>query len=161
MLDAGLSDDSVSTYIGSHTLVGFLLSPLELVRTRLVLQTLTPYHRKYHGTYHCLSTLIAEEGLLSLYLNRTTFPTILYYTLESFFKISTSTIIEDLLGVSPEHQPLAYLAAEIFVNAIELSITLPLETIRRRLYAQIITRTPSDKQFETVVQRCPIPYAGM
>ncbi|KAJ3037752.1 hypothetical protein HDV00_001337 [Rhizophlyctis rosea] len=161
LIDTGLDPEHLSTYVASQTLVGFFLSPLDLVRTRLIVQTIHPYHKKYHGTYHALRTIIDEEGFTSLYFGRHFVPTVLYYAVESFFKVASSAIIEGVFGVSGEHQPVAYLLCELALNAVELGVTLPLETVRRRLQCQIITKTPDEKNFETCVERSPMPYRGM
>ncbi|KAJ2444624.1 hypothetical protein IWW46_001914, partial [Coemansia sp. RSA 2440] len=59
------SGDAVTgalTLVASVVAVGWALSPLELVRTRLVVQAASPIHRKYRGVIHTLRTVAREEG---------------------------------------------------------------------------------------------------
>ncbi|KAJ3291971.1 hypothetical protein HK104_005673 [Borealophlyctis nickersoniae] len=156
-----LRDDSISTAVSCQTVIGVILSPLELVRTRLVVQTKNPYHQKYKGTFNCLRIIVEEEGLMSLYFGRHFVPTIVYHGIVAFFKFSTELIVENVFNVSAETQPLAFALCEFAVNVVQLGITMPLETIRRRLQCQIVSSTPGEKAFETVVERSVIPYTGM
>ncbi|KAJ3327006.1 hypothetical protein HDU76_012432 [Blyttiomyces sp. JEL0837] len=152
---------TIATTVASHAISGILLSPLELIRTRLIVQTSNPYHRKYRGTFHCLRTIIKEEGFSALYWNRRLFPTVLYHTIAPFFRYATHFIIERWLQISPETRPLMFQLAELALNTIEMGILLPLETIRRRLECQVVSRMPQERPFETMVQCSRIPYTGM
>ncbi|RKO93710.1 mitochondrial carrier domain-containing protein [Blyttiomyces helicus] len=157
---------SLATLVASHTVTGLFLSPLELVRTRymiltLVAQTSNPFHKKYRGVFHCLRTSIAEEGLSAIYLGRNLIPTLLFHSITPFFKYSTDLIIVRLLGISFDDAPFRYSLCELALHTLELLITLPLETIRRRLQCQVVARIPGDLELSTVVERSPIPYAGI
>ncbi|TPX70184.1 hypothetical protein SpCBS45565_g01885 [Spizellomyces sp. 'palustris'] len=151
---------SLATKVASHAISSFILSPLDLVRTRLVVQTSNPYHRKYKGTLHAFRTIISEEGFVSLYAGRHLIPTLLHQTLKPLFHCSSAFVIENLLNISSEMSPFLYALAELGLKAVELVVMLPLETVRRRLQCQVITRVPGDT-FEGCVEQNPIPYTGL
>lgn len=146
---------------GSHALSSFLLSPFEIARTRLVVQTANRYHKKYFGTIHCLSTIIAEEGWSSLYFGRSFFPTTVQHFIGPLIQSSTDLVISNITGLSKETNPMLYAFCQIAWKLAELAITLPLQTISRRLQCQITTRVPQDRPFESAVERSPIPYSGV
>ncbi|TPX31553.1 hypothetical protein SmJEL517_g05146 [Synchytrium microbalum] len=155
---------SLATTIGSHVFTGWMLSPFELVKTRLVVQTTNPFHRKYKGFLHCISTVSNEEGLSAFYGGPSLLPTLLYYTLEPIFADAHHFIIYRVIGISMESSPLLYALADLGLTTLNLGITLPLETVRRRLFAQqsrIKRRTSSTREFVTCVRRSSIPYTSM
>lgn len=153
---------NLATLVGSHLLVGILLSPLELIRTRLIVQSASPLHRKYKGPLHALRTILAEEGgLKGLYLSHNLVPTILYHTVTPLLQNTTSLIIDRIFKISASDSPFMYSLAELGLNMLEVIITLPLETIRKRMQCQIRTRTPGKKRFATVVALRPVPYTGV
>ncbi|CAO3598224.1 unnamed protein product [Absidia cylindrospora] len=152
---------NLATLVTSHLLVGVLLSPLELIRTRLMVQSASPLHRKYKGPLHALRTILDEEGgLKGLFLNHNLWPTVLYHTLTPLLQNSTPLVIDRVLRISANDSPFLYGLAELGLNTLELMIMLPLETIRKRLQCQIRTRTPK-KRFDSVVALRPVPYTGM
>ncbi|KAF9991158.1 hypothetical protein BGZ75_004643 [Mortierella antarctica] len=151
---------NMATMITSHLVVGFILSPLELVRTRLVVQTADPKQRKYSGLLNCLSTIISEEGFLALWGGVNFVPTILYHTLTPLFTNSIPLIIDRVFGVSAMDSPMLYALAELGLDTLDLLIRLPLETVRKRLQIQIQAKIPG-KRYETVVETRTRPYAGV
>ncbi|KAJ1559865.1 hypothetical protein HK405_009068, partial [Cladochytrium tenue] len=153
----------MATKMLSETLTGYLLSPLELVRTRLIVQTSNPYHRKYAGTFDCLRTTVREEGLSTLYFGRRLSSTLLYHALSPLFRHGAALLVQRVLALSPDSSPLLHEAATFLVGAAELAVLLPLETVRRRIDAQPLPRTPdaAARPFEPVVRCQQIPYAGL
>lgn len=95
-----------------------------------------------------------------LYLNHNLLPSILYHTLTPLLQNTTPLIIDRVLRISASESPFLYGLAELTLNTIELLITLPLDTIRKRLQCQIKARMPK-KPFETVVALRPVPYTGI
>lgn len=53
-----------------------------------------------------------------------------------------------------------YGLAQLGLDTLELLITLPLQTIRKRMQCQIRSRTPG-KRFESVIPLRPVPYSGV
>ncbi|KAG0205139.1 hypothetical protein BGX28_003180 [Mortierella sp. GBA30] len=151
---------NMATMVTSHLVVGFILSPLELVRTRLIVQTADPKQRKYTGLLNCLSTIVSEEGIFALWGGVNFVPTILYHTLTPLFANSIPLIIDRVFGLSSADSPMLYSLAELGLDTLDLLIRLPLETVRKRLQIQIQAKIPG-KRFETVVETRKRPYAGV
>ena len=126
--------------------------------SRLIVQTSNPYHKKYRGTFHCLWMLVREEGIGALYWNRRLYSNILYYTLDSLFRHTSPFIIERYLGLSSEYDPILFQVASFFLDLLHLGVTLPLDTVRRRLECQVLRRTPDvgvtgeERGFEPMVR---------
>ncbi|KAI8071148.1 mitochondrial carrier domain-containing protein [Gilbertella persicaria] len=153
---------NLATLIASNLIVGFILSPLELIRTRMQVQSASPLQRKYKGPFHALKTIIQEEGgIQGLYFSHNTLPTILFHTITPLLQNTTPLIIDRVLNISANESPFLYSLAELGLNTLEILITLPLDTIRKRLQCQIRTRTPGKKRFEPVVATRPVPYTGI
>ncbi|KAI9314026.1 mitochondrial carrier domain-containing protein [Dichotomocladium elegans] len=153
---------NLATLVGSNLIVGFLLSPLELIRTRLIVQSRSPLHRKYKGPLDALRTILAEEGgLRGLYFNHNALPTVLYHTIVPLLQNITPLIIDRVFHISANDSPFLYSLAELGLNTLEILITLPLDTIRKRMQCQIRTRTPGRKRFSPVVALRPVPYRGV
>lgn len=125
-------------------------------------QSASPLQRKYKGPFHALKTIIQEEGgIQGLYFSHNLLPTLLFHTITPLLQNTTPLIIDRVLRISANESPFLYSFAELGLNTLEIIITLPLDTIRKRLQCQIRTRTPGNKRFETVVATRPVPYTGM
>ncbi|KAI9311010.1 mitochondrial carrier domain-containing protein [Dichotomocladium elegans] len=150
---------NLSTLVASHIVVGLLLAPLETIRTRLIVQSSAPHVAKYKGIYHAFKTICREEGgIRSLYVSSLT-PTILYYTARPLISSSIPIVIDRTLGISAPDSPVLYSAAEFSLRTLGLLITLPLETIRKRIQCQ--ARAKDNRIiFETAVVVRPVPYKG-
>jgi fusion and transport protein UGO1 len=149
----------------SHAITGILLSPLDLVRTRLIAQSSMPAHRKYRGPLHALRTIFNEEGgALSAYFHPTLFiPALLDSTIRPLLHIAAPLVIERSLGISRSDSPLAYGLAELALGVTSLLVTLPIETVRRRLQVQARQTVVqgSRGKLRTCVETRPAPYLGV
>ncbi|RHZ63728.1 hypothetical protein Glove_328g23 [Diversispora epigaea] len=153
---------NIATMVTSHVITGTLLSPLEVARTRLIVQTSSPIHKKYSGPFDCLLQMIKEEGFSSLYWSHNLLPSIVYHTICPLLDCTIPLIIDRIFHINPADSPFIFGLAQFGLNTLQLMITLPIETIRRRLHCQIRSRTPNnDKPFETIVQIRKAPYTGM
>ncbi|KAJ3026668.1 UNVERIFIED_CONTAM: hypothetical protein HDU68_005254 [Siphonaria sp. JEL0065] len=166
---------ALATLIGSHALSGIILSPMELIRTRIMVQTSNPYHRKYKNSCRAFSQILREEGPGAFYMSRRMFPTILLKTLQPIFKYGTPFFVQRILDLDPEYRPLSYQIAELGMQFVELLVVLPLETVVRRLECQVVGRfvggviseSSEDGEgeksgsFEGMVRCNAIPYTGM
>ncbi|KAI8872233.1 hypothetical protein GQ42DRAFT_161453 [Ramicandelaber brevisporus] len=128
------------TIVASEIITGIALSPLDIARTRLIVQSSHPEHRKYSGLRDALRTISKEEGgMLSIYLHpRNLFPTLLYYTSHSIFDNALPLVLE-LLGcsfTSARDAPFLYPLAELFWSTLQLVVTMPIDTARKRIMAQ-------------------------
>ncbi|KAF9916207.1 hypothetical protein BX616_004343 [Lobosporangium transversale] len=156
---------NIATMVTSHLVVGFILSPLELVRTRLIVQTANPLQRKYSGMINCITTIIQEEGASALWGGVNLFPTLIYHTLTPLLSNSIPLIIDRVFKLSAADSPVLYSLAELGLNTIELLIRLPIETVRKRLQIQIQRKdrqaSSSSKKYRTVVETRKRQYYGM
>jgi mitochondrial fusion and transport protein UGO1 len=148
--------------VASHLLTGFILSPLDLVRTRLIIQSFIPRYRTYSGPIDALSQILRNEGgLKGVYLHpHLLIPTIIDHTLRSLVSLALPGLIASYLvsHVSPDSHPIAWGFAELTGNFAGLLITLPFETVRRRLQAQV---RGSAKPVKACVEMRPAPYNGV
>ncbi|KAI7875430.1 mitochondrial carrier, partial [Lichtheimia hyalospora FSU 10163] len=157
---------NIITLVASHIVVGVLLSPLEIIRTRLVVQSASPLCCKYKGVMHAFSTMCREEGgIRSVYLsNNNLVPTVLYHTIRPLLASSVPIVIDRMLGITAADAPVLYGAAELAIRTLGLLVTLPLETIRKRLQCQVVRSTSTAAviaPFHTTVAIRPVPYNGI
>lgn len=134
--------------LSSHLITGVLVSPLDLVRTRLIAQSTLPAHRKYSGPYDAIRKTLREEGgWKTAYLHpNLLIPTILDFTLRPLLSLGAPLLIEHTLRLEPNTHPISYAIAELAISTASLCITLPIETVRRRLQLQV--RKPSGSKSE-------------
>ncbi|GAK62118.1 mitochondrial carrier [Moesziomyces antarcticus] len=125
--------------LSSHLITGILVSPIDLVRTRLIAQSTLPAHRKYSGPYDALQKTLREEGgWKTAYLHpNLLIPTILDFTLRPLLSLGAPLLIEHTLRLEPNTHPISYAVAELAISTASLCITLPIETVRRRLQLQM------------------------
>ncbi|KAJ2724070.1 hypothetical protein GGI07_002191 [Coemansia sp. Benny D115] len=180
------SAPSALTLVASNAVVGWLLSPLELVRTRLMIQSASPIHRKYRGTVHALRTVAREEGgLTALYLSPYhVVPTLIKHTLDAVFRDMGTFVLDRVAGIDPYDHPTTFALGDLLWKTLSALVMLPIDTIRTRLQAQprythkpategakYLTKSAaakdsdtdvnSVKEFRTCVPLAPVPYTGM
>ncbi|PJF17456.1 hypothetical protein PSACC_02747 [Paramicrosporidium saccamoebae] len=141
-------------------IVGTLLTPVEFVRLRLVAQSVWMPERKYYGFWHALRTISREEtGLFGLFKH----PILTFTT--SFIQPVLRILPVSLLNyyMTPAEDTslalsIGWIALQNIITCVPLIITMPLETIRRRLLIQCTTssRTPYITRVRTAR-----PYSGL
>lgn len=148
--------------VASHLITGFLLSPLDLVRTRLIVQSHTSRYRTYTGPVDALSQILRDEGgLKGIYFHPHLFiPTIIDNALRPIVSLAFPSILAGYLGmqISEETNPWAWACMELGGSCLGLLITLPFETIRRRLQVQV---RGTAKPLKGCVELRPAPYNGI
>ena len=150
--------------VASHLITGFILSPLDLVRTRLIVQSFNPQYRTYTGPIDALQKIVRDEGgIWGLYLHpHLLIPTILDNTIRPLISLGLPPLLARRLFpgtlVSMESSPVAWGAVEFASSCIGLLATLPFETVRRRLEVQVRGRA---QPLKTCVEKRPIPYNGV
>lgn len=150
--------------VASHLITGFILSPLDLVRTRLILQSFNPQHRTYTGPIDALRKIVRDEGgIRGLYLHpHLLIPTILDNTIRPLISLGLPPLLAGWLFpgtfVSKESSPAAWGVVEFASSCIGLLATLPFETVRRRLQVQVRGRA---QPLKTCIEKRPIPYNGV
>ncbi|QRV86336.1 mitochondrial carrier protein [Ceratobasidium sp. AG-Ba] len=163
-LSLSLSDTSrpgkpLAITVASHLITGFILSPLDLVRTRLIVQTSLSSHRTYSGPVAALRDIYHKEGgLAGMYMHpNLLIPTLIENTLRPLLTLSAPLFIARTLFITEESHPVAYQAAELLFSSATLLLTLPIETARRRLQIQ----TRGTGHFQACVETRPSPYVGV
>ncbi|KAF9065437.1 mitochondrial carrier domain-containing protein [Rhodocollybia butyracea] len=159
--------------LGSHLITGFLLSPLDLIRTRLIVQSFIPRYRSYSGPIDALSQILRDEGgIKGIYLHpHLLVPTLLDCTIRPLVALALPGIIASYVtslsslthGISEENNPIAWGVAELAGSCIGLMVTLPFETVRRRLQVQTRggDRHHKAKPIRGCVSLRPTPYFGV
>lgn len=165
LLESPRPGTSLLLELASRSLTTFLLSPLDLIRTRLIVQSSSPRFRKYRGPWHALQHLIEEEGgLHSLYFHSNLFfPTLLEATFRPLLHLGVPLALDRLLRLRAEKSPLAYGLAEFTLSTLSLLVILPIETIRRRLQVQSrsTTTSGSKRPYRACIETRNRPYAGI
>lgn len=129
---------SLSLLLASHLISGIIVSPLDLVRTRLIAQSTLPPHRKYSSPWNALHQILHEEGgWRTVYFHPNLFiPTVLDFTVRPLLSLGAPLFIEHKLRLDPMTSPVRYSLAEFCISTASLLVTLPIETVRRRLQLQ-------------------------
>lgn len=148
--------------VASNLVTGFLLSPLDLIRTRLIVQTSSPHHRRYSGPFNALNQILLHEGgIKSIYLHpHLLYPTLFDCTITPLVAAGAPLAIARLFGprVTEETHPLLWGLAQLLGACAGLLVTVPFETVRRRL--QVQTRG-SAAPLQTSVEVRRRPYMGV
>lgn len=147
----------------SHLITGFLLSPLDLIRTRLIVQSFTPRHKRYTGPLDALQQILRDEGgLRGIYLHpQLLIPTLLDNALRPIVSLALPRVMTSYFGygnITEDTHPIGWSVAELTGSCVGLLVTLPVETIRRRLQVQVRgTAAP----LKACVELRPAPYNGV
>ncbi|KAJ7169502.1 mitochondrial carrier domain-containing protein [Mycena filopes] len=146
----------------SHLIMGFILSPLDLVRTRLIVQSFSSRHLTYTGPFDALSQILREEGgLRGVYLHpHLLIPTLIDNLLPPIVSFVLPGLLASYVGaqITEDANPIAWGFAELAGSCLGLLITLPFETIRRRLQVQV---RGTAKPIKGCVELRPAPYNGV
>lgn len=153
----------------SHVVTTVFLSPVDLIRTRLIVQSAQPQHRKYSGPLDAFNTIIKEEGgLYTTYFHpHLLFPALLEGILRPLIFLATPLIISRSFHIEPSSSPILFACAEFVLGSLGLLITIPIETVRKRLQIQTrakVTRGGKGRggrAWRTCVETREAPYAGM
>lgn len=146
--------------VASHAITSLILSPLELIQTRLIVWASA--HPTTPSSVTILRRAIADEGGISgLYTaSNLLIPAVMELTLRPLLTLSIPLVLERWLGVSPDLSPITYSLAELGLNIASLILILPIETVRRRL--QLQSRAPGGgKHYRSVVRLRDRDYVGM
>lgn len=143
--------------VASHAVTQFILSPLDMVRTRLIVMPSS--HPSTPNSLTILRRAITDEGgVIGLYLApNLSIPTIVENVLRPLLTLSIPLIIERQLGISPDLAPITANLADLGLNIASLLILMPIETVRRRMQLQ----QRSGKKIRSIVQLRDRPYYGI
>ncbi|KAK7058348.1 hypothetical protein VNI00_001981 [Paramarasmius palmivorus] len=149
--------------ITSHILTGLLLSPLDIVRTRLIVQSASPppsnsknSHTHYSGPLDALTRLPPSRAFTSSTL---LIPTLLEHTIRPLLALTLPTLIANAFHLHPYYSNTAVWGlVELGSSALGLLITLPIETVRKRLQIQAHEQ---EGELYTCIRVRPRPYVGV
>ncbi|KAL7274364.1 hypothetical protein RUND412_002734 [Rhizina undulata] len=138
--DPGMTEIAESAYplaslgvaVAASAITAMILSPLDIVRTRLIL---TPCTDRPRNLIPCLRTLKSYTIPASLVL-----PTTLHASLPALISLGTPYFLRSRLGIDPVVNPAAFKFLSFISSTVELFVRLPLETVLRR--AQIAEAKP-------------------
>lgn len=153
--------------VSSHVITSVLLSPLDLIRTRLIVQSSQGRYKKYSGPMDAFTKINEEEGgiLSTCYTHSNLlFPTLLDSTFRTLFHLGIPLFIERRLLLGRETHSILFLLAEFVLSTASLLVTLPIETVRRRLQIQSranVQRAEGRKTYKARVETRPTPYIGI
>lgn len=125
----------------------------------LIVQSASPGVRTYSGLLHCLGSMMQNEGgLRGVYLSPNLIPTILYHLITPLVSSTAPLVIDRLFHVTASDAPILYGLAELVLSTLEVLVTLPIETIRKRIQCQV--RFKDGRVFHTCVATRPVKYTG-
>jgi hypothetical protein len=113
----------------AHVFTCFLLSPLALLRTRLIVQR----DYKYSGLFHGIRTVIQEEGFTALF--KAGLVSVFYHGTTLVLRTGVYRwVMQEMLSPLRKRAPILFgLTASLVLIGMELAISLPLLNIKRRL----------------------------
>jgi mitochondrial fusion and transport protein UGO1 len=154
---------SILLPLASQIITGVFISPLHLVRTRLIVQSASSRHARYSGPIDALQQIARDEGgVRGMYFHPQLFiPTVLERGVSALVALALPralTVVFGLSHIAPDTHPLTWTAAECAASAAGLLLTLPLETVRHRLEVQVRGQA---KPLKTCVETRPAPYNGV
>lgn len=144
--------------VTAHMLTHVLLSPLEIIRTRLIVMPLS--HSSTPSSVGLFRQLIEEEGGFSnLYFHSNLLiPAVLEHTIRPLLTLSIPLLLERQLGITPEISPVTYSVCDLSLGLASLLIILPIETIRKRLQLQ---HRKGGKKVRSIVKLRERDYVGV
>lgn len=134
----------LSISVASHLLTHLIISPLEIVRTRLI--AMPTSHPSTPSSITLFRRMIDEEGgLWTTYFHpNILIPAVLEHTLRPLLTLSIPLLLERQWGISPDISPVTYSLCDLGLNLASLVVLLPIETVRRRLQLQV--REPAGRE---------------
>jgi len=151
----------LAVQVASHLLTHLLLSPLETIRTRLIV---APSHASSPSSVGLFRTMVADEGgFQSLYFHpNVLLPAVLEHTLRPLLTLAVPLLLERQFGIAPELSPITYSLCDLSLGLSSLLVLLPIETVRRRLQLQRRGRAAREgKRLRSVVRLRDRDYVGV
>jgi fusion and transport protein UGO1 len=157
--------------VASHLISHLVLSPLELLRTRLIVMPHS--HPSTPNSISLLRQIVnTEGGFSSLYLHSNLlFPAVLEHTLRPLLTLSIPLLLERQFNISPDLSPITYSLCDLSLGLGSLLILLPIETVRKRLQLQsravsvtaagIGSKSKSTGDMKSIVRLKETPYVGI
>ncbi|KAI9322079.1 hypothetical protein DFJ73DRAFT_785668 [Zopfochytrium polystomum] len=169
-----LDDTHPLTSAASHILVGTILSPLELIRTRVIVQSADATNRRYFGPIHAAAAITANESggsTTALYSPSHLIPTIAIHGARAILRVACANIISQDLGLDRDVNPLLNRIATLLFLGLEVGVLTPFEMARKRIQVQRLVggggrgkqaaAGAAPQPFKGVVEMAPRHYTGI
>ncbi|KAG5921031.1 hypothetical protein E4U42_006005 [Claviceps africana] len=141
---------SLCVAAGAAVVTGVLLSPLDLVRTRLVMTPASKGQRRTMATLRALPSYVCPSAIA--------LPTILNSLIHPLFTLSTPLVLRTRFMIDRQVSPTAFSVAKFFASSVAVLVKLPIETVLRRGQMAILSRPDyvrglggKDAKLETIV----------
>jgi len=105
--------------------------------------------------------MLMDEGLYTIITGPILLPTLLAFTITPGFKCLSYWLAQRWFGVAWGARPMLYAICELMIDSFSLLISLPLQTIRRRLHCQIMDYNGTRVLNAPCVRLCSVPYRNM
>ena len=125
---------------GAAVATGLILSPLDLVRTRLLI---TPTNRQPRRTIATLRSFPSYACAPSLII-----PTVLHSLAHPLLTLSTPLLLRSQFMIDGEASPTTFSVAKFCSLSVALFVKLPLETVLRRGQVMVLSRPEYVKAVE-------------
>jgi fusion and transport protein UGO1 len=139
---------SVAVVVLAAGMAGFILSPIDMVRTRLILTPVTRGPRALIPSLRALPGFTCPQKLAPI--------TLLHSTLPSLITTSTRLFLKAWLKIDPVLTPASYSVSSFFVAIGDLIIRLPLETVLRRGHIAVLASSAAQQSSKTAASILPL-----
>jgi hypothetical protein len=161
-----LDDINPYTMILSHTLTASFTQPLEMAKTRLIVQSNNQKRKMLYGPFHALYQIAKENhGVFnSFWFNKHLLPTMFTYGLGAGIRYASVFYIENELGLDSTFSPVLYKLAQLAFLGLEVFLLTPLELARKRLFVQRFNYSGDVADAVTIdarVETQEIAYSGV
>lgn len=109
---------------GAAVVTGVLLSPLDLVRTRLIMTPVSKGQRRTVATLRALPSYFCPSAIA--------LPTILNSLVHPFLTLSTPLVLRSRFMIDRQVSPTTFSIAKLFASSTAVLVKLPIETVLRR-----------------------------
>ncbi|KAG6009379.1 hypothetical protein E4U21_002689 [Claviceps maximensis] len=109
---------------GAAVVTGVLLSPLDLVRTRLIMTPISKGQRRTMATLRALPSYVCPSAIA--------LPTILNSLIHPLLTLSTPLVLRTRFMIDRQVSPTTFSIAKFFASSAAVLVKLPVETVLRR-----------------------------
>ena len=139
---------SVAVVVLAAGMAGYILSPIDMVRTRLILTPVTRGPRALIPSLRALPGFTCPQNLAPI--------TLLHSTLPSLMTASTRLFLKAWLKIDPVLTPASYSVSSFFIAIGDLFIRLPLETVLRRGHIAMLASSTTQEWSKTAASILPL-----
>ena len=131
---------------------GLILSPLDVVRTRLIITPVGRQPRRALSLLRSLPSYVCSPVLV--------LPTVLHSLIHPLLTLSTPLVLRTRFQVDRDASPVAFSLAKFCSSSLALFVKLPLETVLRRGQAALVSSPEYVRALEPVLLPSTTPGAA-